>query len=564
MYQPLELTPSQKKLFCYELLFPLALLTLGIYHGFIQTLYRAGWVQSQSFLGIEYYQGLTLHGVINAIVFTTMFAVAFGNAIVLYYLRKGLHMPTAWTSAWMMIIGTLMAAYAMLAGKASVLYTFYPPLKADPAFYIGAVLLVVGSWVGFFNWIPPYLRWRKDNPGKKMPMAILGIFTAFIVWFLATIPLAVQVLFLILPWVFGWVDGIHVTLARTLFWFFGHALVYFWLLPVYTMYYAMFPKIAGGKLYSDMAGRIAFFLFIVFSVPIGMHHQFSDPGLSAGWKWFQGLTTFVVALPSFITAFTMAASLEYAAHLKGGKGLFAWWKKLPYWDQERWMFPYLFVGLVLFIFGGITGIINASISMNSVIHNTSWVPGHFHTTLGGPVFLGFIAMSLWILMKALGKPLVMPKAVLAVPYLWLLGIVFFSGSMSLLGLTGEPRRTNLGLTFTNPDSPLFNPLWKTLSSITVVGGTIMFIAMIVYFVVLARMLIAKRQTQKSEIDFPTAEPLHDEKVGALLLNFKPWLIFAALLILIAYVPQLLDIDRGTKTKAPRFLPGLATPLEHGR
>jgi hypothetical protein len=92
----------------------------------------------------------------------------------------------------------------------------------------------------------------------------------------------------------------------------------------------------------------------------------------------------------------------------------------------------------------------------------------------------------------------------------------------------------------------------------------MFIAMIVYFVVLARMLIAKRQTQKSEIDFPTAEPLHDEKVGALLLNFKPWLIFAALLILIAYVPQLLDIDRGTKTKAPRFLPGLATPLEHGR
>ena len=41
----------------------------------------------------------------------------------------------------------LMAALTVFAGRASVLYTFYPPLIASPFFYIGLVLVVVGSWI---------------------------------------------------------------------------------------------------------------------------------------------------------------------------------------------------------------------------------------------------------------------------------------------------------------------------------------------------------------------------------------------------------------------------------
>ena len=130
-----------------------------------------------------------------------------------------------------MAIGTLMAAVPMLLGRATVLYTFYPPLKAHPTFYIGATLLVVGSWVAFFNWIPPYLAWRRENPGQASPLAVVGIFAAFIVWLFATVPLAVDVLVLIIPWSLGLVPGINVPLSRTLFWFFGHPLVYFWLDP---------------------------------------------------------------------------------------------------------------------------------------------------------------------------------------------------------------------------------------------------------------------------------------------------------------------------------------------
>ena len=79
-----------------------------------------------------------------------------------------------------------------------------------------------------------------------------------------------------------------------------------------------------------------------------------------------------MAVPSLITAFTLAASLEYAGRENGGRGLFGWWAKLPYLDRERWLFPYLFVGLILFFFGGITGIVNASYNVNNVVHNTAW------------------------------------------------------------------------------------------------------------------------------------------------------------------------------------------------
>jgi len=85
---------SVKTVILGEIIFPIVLLIFGIYHGLIQALYRAGIIKDMSFLGIEYYQGLTLHGVINAIVFTTMIIVAFGNAVFLYYLKKPLRPAT--------------------------------------------------------------------------------------------------------------------------------------------------------------------------------------------------------------------------------------------------------------------------------------------------------------------------------------------------------------------------------------------------------------------------------------------------------------------------------------
>ncbi|HET9276572.1 MAG TPA: cbb3-type cytochrome c oxidase subunit I, partial [Flavitalea sp.] len=159
----MQVSKSFKTLIFLELSIPVALLTLGIYHGLMQTIFRAGILHQAAFAKLEYYQGLTLHGVINAVVLTTFFAVAFGHATMAFYMKKEPNKKIAWISFSLMTIGTVLAAWAMLAGKASVLYTFYPPLKAHPFFYLGAALLIVGSWLPLFNWAKMYVQWKREN-----------------------------------------------------------------------------------------------------------------------------------------------------------------------------------------------------------------------------------------------------------------------------------------------------------------------------------------------------------------------------------------------------------------
>ncbi len=554
----MKINPSLKKLTLSLLFIPTVLLILGVLDGLLQVLFRSGWIQNTEALGIEYYQGLTLHGVINAIVFTTFFAVAFGNALVWYALKKPINLKVAWLSFWLMFVGVLFAAYAMLTGQASVLYTFYPPMRAHPLFYLGLALAVIGSWVAFWNWIPVYLQWRRENPDKKTPLAVLGILSTFIVWQIATIPVAYEVVVMLLPWSLGWTDQVNVMLARTLFWFFGHPLVYFWLLPAYVMYYTMLPKLSGGKLYSDWAGRLVFLLFIVFSIPVGTHHQYADPGIGSQWKFLHAVFTFAVALPSLITAFTIAASLEYAGRKNGGTGLFGWMAKLPWFDANRWLVPYLLVGLIIFIFGGISGIVNASYNLNLLVHNTSWIPGHFHLTVAGPVFLAFLGMSLYMVSKMSGKPVQLKGFAMIVPYLWMIGLFTFSAGMMRGGLHGEPRRTNLGLTYLNPDSPFYRPDWEPYVIITAIGGIIMFTAVVVYFITFFATFFSARKEEET-LEFPLSEAYHDEPVKALA-NLKPWVTVAIVLIVLSYIPVIYDVMRSTTRSAPPYDPHNPAPL----
>jgi cytochrome c oxidase subunit 1 len=544
-----------------EILFPLALLTFGVYHGVIQVLHRCGLIRDDDFLGIGYFQGLTAHGVINSIVLTTFFAVAFGNVVMSQTLDQGVCVAAAWAGLVLMVVGTLTAALPIFLGQASVLYTFYPPFHAHPAFYIGVVLLVVGSWVGFWAWIPGYLRWRKAHPERKTPLAAVGMFSTFIVWQLCTLPAAYELIVQLIPWSLGWTPGINVVLARMLFWFFGHPLVYFWLLPTYTMYYTMLPKLAGGKLFSDFYGRFVFMIFIVLSSPIGLHHQFMEPAISSSYKALHAVLTFLIAVPSLATAFTLAASLEHGARRNGGRGLFAWWGRLPYFDEERWLFPYLFMGLVIFIFGGLTGLVNASYSMNALVHNTAWLPAHFHLTVAGPVFLGILGASLYIVLGLLGKPCSAPKAALAVPYLWTLGVFTFSSGLFYSGLHGAPRRTNLGLTYLDPSSPLYRPDWLTAERVGAVGGCIMGLAVAVYFYALIRSLLAPSDARlRDSFALPESEALHDEDVPAVR-DFFPWIVAGVLAVVIAYGPPIYQVVKAGYAGSPGFTPDSPAAIE---
>ncbi|HEY2121148.1 MAG TPA: cbb3-type cytochrome c oxidase subunit I [Candidatus Acidoferrum sp.] len=558
----MELQKSLQRIILVELLVPLALLLFGNFHGVLQVMFRAGVIRATSFAGIEYYQGLTAHGVINAIVLTAFFAVALGHALISQELKSRLSIFGAGLSMGLMLLGAVMAATMIYTGQATVLYTFYPPLKAHPIFYVGLAIFIVGSWVPLYMWIPVYLRWRKENPGKKTPLAVVGMFATFIVWQMATLPVAFEVLVQLVPWSLGWTAGVSVVLSRTLFWFFGHPLVYFWLLPIYVMYYTMLPRLAGGKLFSDFAGRFTFMSLILLSCPLGLHHQFADPGISTTWKGIQGVLTLIIVIPSLLTAFTIAASLEFAARRRGGTGLFAWWRKLPYFDRENWLFSYLICGLVIFLFGGITGIVNASYNLNNIVHNTAWIPAHFHLTVAGPIFLGILGGSLFLITGLLKKPVVASGMAVAVPYLWMGGTFIFSGGLFLGGLRGEPRRTNLGLTYLNPTSPGYRPDWWISTHVGLVGGLIMGLAILIYFVVLIRSIAATREAAREQEPFtiPLSEPYHDEDIAAVR-NFTPWVAAAVLLCVLAYYPPIRDITKSNFKQAPGYKPDSPVAVE---
>jgi cytochrome c oxidase subunit I len=557
----MEIEPSLKRMILIELIFPMVLLILGIYHGLMQTLYRAGIIRSRQMFGLEYFQGLTLHGVVNAIVFTTFFAVAFGYAVVRFYLRRPLNMKVAWLSFALMVIGTLLAAAAILSGKASVLYTFYPPLRAHPAFYIGLTLTVVGSWIAFVNWWPAYSSWVREHPGEKVPLGVVGIFAAFIVWLIATIPVAIEIIFLLIPWSLGWTATVNVPLARMLFWFFGHPLVYFWLLPTYVMYYTMLPKLSGGKLFSDFAGRFTFMWLVLFSAPVGIHHQFTEPGISSTWKFVHAFFTMLVAVPSFATAFTMAASMEHGARANGGRGWLGWWKKLPYLDKDRWLFSYFFCGLFIFIFGGVTGIINASYNLDTVVHNTSWLPAHFHQTVAGPIFLSYIGMSLYLVAKLTGKKIKCGGLNVWAPYIWTLGIMIFSTGLFIGGAGGEPRRTNMGLTYTNPQSDLYHADWQVAKILGSIGGIIMTLAALMFFIVFFATLFG-RAHKEGALELIESEPYHDEHVPAVQ-RFTPWIVAAVLLLIIAYAPPIVQTLRSNFPGARPYSPDSPAPMNLG-
>ena len=84
----MELQKNLERIILIELLVPLTLFIFGAYHGVMQVMYQSGVIRATSFAGIDYYQGLTAHGVINAIVLTTFFAVALGAAVVSYELKS--------------------------------------------------------------------------------------------------------------------------------------------------------------------------------------------------------------------------------------------------------------------------------------------------------------------------------------------------------------------------------------------------------------------------------------------------------------------------------------------
>jgi cytochrome c oxidase subunit 1 len=493
-----------------------------------------------------YYQGLTLHGVLLVIVYT----FTFSNGFITLATMRAYGRPMASTlltqlAFFLALAGTAMAGWAMLTNQATVLFTFYPPLSAHWTFYIGAVLLVVSTWVTLINIVITHRRWAADNPGERAPLIGFMAIMTYSMWSMASVGIAAEILFLILPWNFGWTDGIDAQLARTLFWLTGHPIVYFWLLPAYISWYSMIPKQAGGKLFSDPLARFVFILFLLFSAPVGFHHQYTESGIPQWMKNIHGIATFAIFFPSMITAFSVVSALESGGRARGGKGLFGWIRKLPWGNPS---FTAQVNAMLIFTLGGASGLINASQTVNLVVHNTAFIVGHFHMTIGA-VALAYIGIAYWLVPYLTGHRLFAPKLALAQSWLWLIGMLIFARGQISAGLQGVPRRTAFAdSVYKDFIDGLDVPNW-----LTAIGGSMMGVSGLLIFIVIFGTIIGLAGRDR-DIEPPVAETRigATKRIWPWLDNYKLWVGLAILLVVLAYIPFIITYlpYNGTAVGAP--------------
>lgn len=520
-------------------------LFVGVVTGLFQALSHAGVNMYPELLPVlkSYYHGLTLHGVMNVLVWTTFFISGFLQWIMARDLQRPL---ASWGLAWLSFVlmtgGLVLAAVPLLRNEATVMFTFYPPMKAHWAFYVGLTLVVVGTWLVTLNLTMMYRAWRREHPDTRTPLAAFMALVTFVMWTIASLGIAAEMLFMMIPWSLGWQSGTDPLLARTLFWFTGHPIVYFWLLPTYISWYVIVPSQAGGRLFSDPMARVSFLLFLLFSTPVGFHHQYTDPGIEPGWKLVHTFLTFSVFFPSLLTFFNVLASLEIGARARGAKGLLTWFFKLPWSDPSL---TAQILAMVLFAFGGIGGLVNSSFSLNLLVHNTSYIVGHFHLTIGTAVTLSFMGITYWLVPVLRGRALWSRGVALTQAWMWFIGMTIFSVSLHYLGLEGMPRRTMMSLaTYVQPE-------WRTVMPFIGVGGSLLFLSGMLYFLNLVMTCVASRQPAPAPPAFADAL-MGPEDSPAILDRLRPWLIAAAVLIVIAYGPTLIRI----LSTSPFNVPGM--------
>ncbi len=478
-----------------------------------------------------YFASVSSHGVIMGFVLTTFFIMGFG-----YWISgTSLKIPLwggnklGWIGFLTSLTGTTIAAVLLLTGQASVLYTFYPPLKAPPLFYIGATLLVVGSWVWCLQMVMTMLQWKKQNPGENVPLVMFGNTANAILWFITSLGVASEVLFQLIPWSLGWIDTVDVGLARTLFSWTLHAIVYFWLIPAYIAMYTLVPKAAGGYVFSDELGRVSFIMLLVFSIPIGMHHLYVDPFQSAGWKFMHMLGTMMVAVPTLFTGFTVIASLEVAGRLRGGKGLFGWVKTIP-WDN-----PIVLAGglsLLMLTVGGWGGVVNASYSMDVMVHNTQWITGHFHLIFAGTTVIMYFGIAYYIWPSLTGKPLMSERLARIQLWLWFIGMLVLTLPWHILGLLGQPRRIGVA-PYAGEVADKYVSSWGSYELAMLIGGVILFISAVLLILVLAGSMLKRKLPTRPEMQY--AESLHPViNLPKLLNGFGFWTMVIVVYMIASY------------------------------
>jgi len=370
-------------------------------------------------------------------------------------------------SYWLYLGGgvTMIAGFLTVGGAADFGWVAYAPLSdavnspgAGPDMWIVALLLTgfsaIFTGVNIVTTVF-YLR----APGMTMFRVPIFTWNMVVTGILILLAFPVLTAALIMLWadrhlgthIYSVAGGGVPVLWQNLFWFFGHPEVYILALPYFGMVTEIFPVFSRKPVFGYRGMVFATISIGALSTSVWAHHMF---------------TTGVVLLPFF-------SLMSYLIAVPTGIKFFNWigtmWRGSLKFDT-----PMLFaVGfLIVFLFGGVTGIFLASPPIDFATHDTYFVVAHFHEVLfGSAVFGGFAGLYYWY-PKMFGRML---RESLGKASFWFMFVGFWVTFMPqyLLGLHGMPRRIAEYSASTG---------WTTLNRVSTAGSYLLFIAVAIMVV----------------------------------------------------------------------------------
>jgi len=451
-----------------------------------------------------FYLVLTGHGA-NVLLFWIIFfeiaVLYFASAVLL---NSRLPAPKfAWLGFVLMVVGAVLTNYAVLQGDSSVMFTSYPPMQASPNFYLGLILFAVGALVGCAIFFATLVVAKEEGTYEgSIPLVTFGALTAAIV---AVFTIASGAVILIPTWLWslGLISYIDPLLYKVVWWAMGHSSQQINVSAHVSLWYLIAALLVGAQPLSEKVSRTAFLMYILFLQLASAHHLLAEPGLDASWKIVNtSYMMYLAVLGSMVHGLTVPGAIEAAQRRNGyTKGAFEWLRKAP-WGNPA--FAGMFLSLVMFGFiGGISGVVLGTEQLNVLMHNTLYVPGHFHGTVVAGTTLAFMAATYLVLPLIFQREIVWPKLAKIQPYLFGIGVAGISLFMMGAGTLGVSRRhwdisfSDAELSFAHSAGAyLMMGLNGVFAIIAALGGAIFVI------VVVCTVLFGKRITGGHKLTFP--------------------------------------------------------------
>jgi cytochrome c oxidase subunit 1 len=423
---------------------------------------------NKSFISDTQYNELfTMHGTVMLLMFATPLFVGFANELVPLQIGSPdvafprLNLLSYYFFAFSGII--LFASFLAPGGSAAFGWYAYSPLTSTEfspgvgadLWIVGLALSGLGTILGAVNFTTTIFCMRA--PGMtmfRMPIFTWNALLTSMLVLLAFPPLAACLLVLEIDrrlgaQVFSAQSG-GAVLWQNLFWFFGHPEVYILALPFFGIATEILPVFSRKPLFGYKTLIAATIAIAGLSMSVWAHHMFTTGAVLLPFFSFM---TLLIAVPTGVKFFNWAGTM---------------WR-----GQISFEPPMLYtIGfLIVFLFGGITGIILASPPMDFAVSDSYFVVAHFHYVLAGTVLFGMFAGLYFWWPKMTGKIL---GSKLGKLQFWLMFIGF---NMTFLvqhwaGVQGQVRRT--------ANYPFLPGDVTTLNIISTVGSWLLALSILVF------------------------------------------------------------------------------------